>query len=202
MKKNLSLIFAIIAWFAVIVQFYLMMDNRVASVPETIIRFFSFFTILTNTLVAVYFTIQSLAKNQKGFWLQPGTLTAITVYILVVGLVYQLVLRQIWEPEGMQKIVDELLHSVNPVLVLIFWSLYEKRDNIRWNQLPYWLIYPLIYLVYILTRGQLSGFYPYPFINVTDLGMKQVLVNSFFLLLLFLGLSAGLVWVAKRTSKK
>ena len=164
MKKNIALIFAIIAWFAVITQFYLMMENRVASVPETIIRFFSFFTILTNTLVAVYFTVLSLAKNQKGFWQQPGTLTAITVYILVVGLVYQLVLRQIWEPEGMQKVVDELLHSVNPVLVLIFWFIYEKKNNIRWSQLPYWLLYPLIYLVYILVRGHLSGFYPYPFV--------------------------------------
>ncbi|WP_373521349.1 Pr6Pr family membrane protein [Aquiflexum sp.] len=202
MKKNIALIFAIIAWFAVIMQFYLMMENRVASVPETIVRFFSFFTILTNTLVAVYFTVQCMAKNQKSFWQQPGTLTAITVYILVVGLVYQLVLRQIWEPEGMQKVVDELLHSVNPVLVLIFWFIYEKKNNIRWNQLPYWLLYPLIYLVYILGRGHLSDFYPYPFVNVAELGMQQVLVNSFFLLLVFLGLSAGLVWVGKRTSKK
>jgi hypothetical protein len=102
----------------------------------------------------------------------------------------------------MQKVADELLHSVNPILVLIFWFLYEKKDSICWNLLPYWLLYPLIYLVYILTRGHLSGSYPYPFVNVTELGMKQVLVNSFFLLLVFLGLSAGLVWVGKRTSKK
>jgi hypothetical protein len=95
MKKRIALIFALITWFAVIVQFYLMMDNRVTPGPETIIRFFSFFTILTNSLVAVYFTVQIQAKNQKGFWHQPGTLTAITVYILVVGLVYQLVLRQL-----------------------------------------------------------------------------------------------------------
>lgn len=201
MKKNIALIFALIAWFAVITQFYLMMENRVASVPETIIRFFSFFTILTNTLVAVFFTVQYMAKNQNRFWHKAGTLTAITVYILVVGLVYQLVLRQIWEPQGMQRIVDELLHSVNPVLVLIFWFLYEKKDSIRWNRLPYWLLYPLVYLVYILIRGHFSGFYPYPFINVTELGMQQALVNSFFLLLVFLGLSAGLVWIGKKSSQ-
>jgi hypothetical protein len=201
MKKNIALIIALIAWFAVVMQFYLILENRVASVPETIIRFFSFFTILTNSLVAVYFTVQGLARNQKGFWHRPGTLTAITVYILVVGLVYQLVLRQIWEPEGMQKVADELLHSVNPILVLIFWFLYEKKDSIRWNQLPYWLLYPLIYLVYILTRGHLSGSYPYPFVNVTELGMQQVLVNSFILLWVFLGMSAGLVWVGKRIAR-
>lgn len=33
------------AWFAVIAQFFLAIANRTASVPETVIRFFSFFTI-------------------------------------------------------------------------------------------------------------------------------------------------------------
>ncbi|MFZ5976285.1 MULTISPECIES: Pr6Pr family membrane protein [unclassified Hydrotalea] len=33
-----------------------------------------------------------------------------------------------------------------------------------------WLIYPLLYLVYILIRGSFSGFYPYPFVNVLQIG--------------------------------
>jgi hypothetical protein len=105
-----------------------MITNRIADVPETIIRFFSFFTILTNTIVAIYFSFQFF-NSKRNHWLnRAGVLTAITVYIIVVGLVYQLILRQVWEPTGMQKLVDELLHSINPILVLIFWFLYEKKS--------------------------------------------------------------------------
>ncbi len=46
----------IIAWFAVIVQFYLNIVNRANPIPEVIMRFFSYFTILTNILVALCFT--------------------------------------------------------------------------------------------------------------------------------------------------
>ncbi|GAB2614654.1 Pr6Pr family membrane protein [Belliella aquatica] len=197
MKRKLSIAFAFIAWFAVIVQFYLMMENRIASVPETIIRFFSFFTILTNTLVAIYFTSQSQKENSASFFSKAGRLTAITVYILVVGLIYQLVLRQIWEPTGMQKIVDELLHSVTPVITLIYWFLYEEKKLVNWSQIPYWLIYPAIYLTYILIRGHISGFYPYPFVNVTEIGYQQILINSLGVLILFVILSSGMILIGK-----
>ncbi|MDO9553548.1 Pr6Pr family membrane protein [Rhodonellum sp.] len=201
MKKTLSLIFAGIVWFAVIMQFYLMMENRIASVPETIIRFFSFFTILTNTLVAIYFTLQALGSGKKIWINKTGDLTAITIYILVVGLVYQLILRQIWEPTGMQKIVDELLHSINPILVLVYWVMYENKKSLSWPLTPKWLIYPLVYLVFILIRGGISGFYPYPFVNVMELGLQQVSINAFFLMLLFLGLSAVFVALGKIIGK-
>ena len=100
MKKILTVIFAILGWFAVLMQYYLIVENRVASVGETTIRFFSFFTILTNVLVAIYFTFQVFrrAPGQAHFLEKPGVLTALTVYITVVGLVYQVVLRYIWEP--------------------------------------------------------------------------------------------------------
>ena len=86
MKKNISLVLAMVAWFAVVSQYYLMIENRVVSVSESTIRFFSYFTILTNTMVAVYCTMQFFSKKPLRIN-RPGTLTAVTVYILVVGLV-------------------------------------------------------------------------------------------------------------------
>ncbi len=74
MKRNLALIFALIGWFAIIAQFGLMIENRVSSIPETIIRFFSFFTIITNTLVAIYFTCIFLKKRLE-LVDKPGVLT-------------------------------------------------------------------------------------------------------------------------------
>lgn len=201
MKKNLAIAFAIIGWFAVIAQYVLMIENRITSTTEATIRFFSFFTILTNTLVAIYFTFVALGKYSK-LLNKPGALTAITVYILVVGLVYQFVLRAIWEPTGLQKIVDELLHSVVPVTTLIFWYLYEEKSKIEIKGIVNWLIYPLVYLVFVLLRGSISDFYPYPFVNVLEIGMSQVLTNSVILLLVFIVLSAAFVWIGKRLPAK
>lgn len=66
-----------------------------ASVVETIIRFFSFFTILTNLLVALCFTflLTKSSSALRSFFYRKSTLTAVTVYILIVGLVYNLILR-------------------------------------------------------------------------------------------------------------
>jgi len=203
MKKNLAVFFALIGWFAVITQFILMLENRVTSLPETVIRFFSFFTILTNTLVAIYFTLVSIAKNQESKPINiPGILTAITVYIIIVGLVYQLVLRQVWDPQGLQMIVDELLHTVIPILVIIFWSIYERTKSINYSQILKWAIYPLTYLLYVLILGSFSNFYPYPFIDVATIGMTKTLLNSTVLLLIFLMISAFLLMVGKSIIKR
>lgn len=198
MKKLLTLIFGLLGWFAVIVQFILMIDNRVASIFETAIRFFSFFTILTNILVATYFTLIYLNNKQRLIVTRkPGTLTAITVYITVVGLVYQVVLRPYWKPEGLQMVVNELLHTLIPVLVILYWYLYENKYSIKYGAILKWLIYPLIYLTFILLRGYLSGFYPYPFVDVLKLGLPKVLLNSFVLLVIFAGLSAFFIRAGK-----
>lgn len=203
MRKNIAVIFALIAWFAVITQFVLMLEHRVASVAETTIRFFSFFTILTNTLVAIYFSFQALQNNneQKSLFNKGGFLTALTIYITIVGLVYQIALRHIWNPQGMDRIVDELLHSVIPVLVIGFWYIYENKQEIGYNHIPKWLIYPFIYLIYILVRGSYSGFYPYPFMNIDTIGAQQVLINASILILFFIGMSVLFVFVGKKIDK-
>ncbi len=179
---------AAIGWFAVVMQFVLMMQNRVESLTETTIRFFSFFTILTNCLIILYFTV--IWHKKPAFLLtrfeKPGFLTAITLYITTVFCVYQFVLRGLWEPTGMQRIVDELLHTFLPIYAIVFWIAYENKRGISWKSIPTWLFYPLAYLIYILFRGNLSGFYPYPFVNVAELGMEKVLINSGVLVLLFL----------------
>jgi hypothetical protein len=204
MEKSLAAIFAALGWFAVLMQYYLIVENRVTPVGETTIRFFSFFTILTNALAAIYLTRKAAKRSAVGehFFDKPGVLTAITVYITIVGLVYQTVLRHVWEPTGLQMVVDELLHSIMPVCVILFWFLYEKKSAVTWSQLLSWMIYPLVYLIFILIRGALSGFYPYPFIDVSKLGLQIVLANGFFLLIVFLIFCALYIAVAKIIEKK
>jgi len=51
------------------------------------------------------------------------------------------------------------------------------KGTLRAKQVLSWLIFPLVYAGYTFAHGALSGFYPYPFLNVTKLGYPQVLLN-------------------------
>ena len=199
MQKTFAILIAVVSWFAVIAQFLLMMENRTASVPETIIRFFSFFTILTNTLVAIFFTARSLHLRVT---YKRGVLTAVTIYIFMVGIVYQFLLRHLWHFTGLQLVVNELLHTLNPLLVILFWYSYEKKSGVKYGQIKSWVIYPLVYLIYIMFRGSFSGFYPYPFVDVTTIGLQRTLLNSGLLVFFFIIIAILFVTIGKKTARK
>jgi hypothetical protein len=197
-------IITLLGWFALIGQFYLILQNKQASTAETIVRYFSFFTILTNLLVAICVTVLLVAPSLKWgvFFSKATTLTAITVYITIVGLVYNAILRFLWQPKGLQYAVDELLHTVIPLLFIFLWRMWVPRSGLKYKNVWTWLIYPLIYVIYTVIRGAITGYYPYPFIDVTKLGYGIVLVNTVGLLAAFLGLSLLLVASGKLGSKK
>lgn len=194
----------VIEWFALIAQFVLAMENRVASTGEAIIRFFSYFTILSNGLTALMFTaILLLPGRVPGRYFSRSTvLTALTLYMIVVGITYNVALRSIWNPVGLARLVDELLHTVMPLLILLFWIVCVPKMPIRWLTIAVWLIYPLVYCLFSLGRGALTGWYPYPFLDVNKLGFSAVAVNTGFMLLLFLGLAFALVWASKLLGAK
>jgi hypothetical protein len=194
---------AITGWFSVISQFYLILANRVVPVPETVIRFFSYFTVLTNILVAFFFTILLLkpASAPGAFFSRPGVLTAVTAYITFVCIAYNLLLRHVWNPEGFQLIVDELLHVLIPLLSVLYWLIFVPKAGLQWKSTLSWLVYPVVYFLAVLIRGALSGFYPYPFFDVSKLGYFKVLLYDGGLILAFLLLSLLFVAIGKWMSK-
>lgn len=184
--KILAVVGFTAAWFAVIFQYYLLIKNNDGALLAKTIQFFSYFTILTNALVAIYYTVVLLGKAEKERWLLlPATATAIAVYITIVGLVYNVILRFTWNPQGLQKLVDELLHTFNPLFFILFWWLFVPKQNLKWSNAFPWLLYPLVYFIYILLRGVVVNVYPYPFIDVGEHGYARVLLNSVIILLIF-----------------
>lgn len=199
-------ILAILGWFALIAQFYLNVTNIYsnASLSETIIRYFSYFTITTNLLVAVCCTTLVLAPGSRWgrFFSRQTTLAAVTVYIVIVGVIYNLLLRYIWSPQGLQKIVDDLLHSIIPLLFLVCWLVFAGKDGLKWKNVWAWLFYPLIYIVFVFIRGAASGFHPYPFIDVAQIGLQRAIVNAMWVALAFLMTSLLLVAIGKILHKR
>lgn len=202
---QLFLIFLFIAsWFSVLFQYYLNLRNRVDSVPVTTLRFLCYFTILTNLLIGIctsYLLLNPLSKGGR-FFAKPQTQTAITVYILVVSLVYNIILRSQWDPQGAQLVVDTFLHSIIPAVFLIYWIAFVPKNELKWKQVFPWLLYPLIYTVFILIRGTIMNEYPYPFLDVTILGYTDALINGAGVLVIFLILSLVLVAYSKWVTRK
>jgi hypothetical protein len=201
--KIYAAIGAAIGWFALLLQLWLIIANRVTSIPEAIIRYFSFFTILTNILVAISFTAVYLnGITDKGiFFTRPKTLTATAVYITIVGLIYNTILRFLWAPQGMQQLADELLHTIIPIGFIIFWLVFVPKQNIAWATVLPFTIYPLVYLVYTLLRGPLAQWYPYPFVDVKELGYPKVFINSAMVCAVFISFSLLFTGIAKMMRK-
>jgi hypothetical protein len=189
---------------AVVLQFGLAIEHRNAPLPHAIFRFFSYFTILTNILVALCFALLALRPGSflGRFFNRPSALTAITVYISMVGIIYNTLLRSLWMPQGLQKVVDEMLHLLMPLFFVAFWTLFVPKTELRWKDILSWLIYPMLYLGFILVSGAFTHFYPYPFIDVADLGYRRSLANGLGILLVFVLFSLLLVGIGKWAGRK
>ena len=186
----------IVVWFSLIAQFVIMMQNSEVGVYNTVVRFFSFFTILSNILVAISFTASIL--NCSSFFKSYKTQTAIAVYISIVAIVYNIILRFIWEPTGLQRIVDELLHVVNPIIFVIFWFMRKNEISLSYKYIFKILVFPLVYLFVVLLIGNYSNYYPYPFLDVNLLGFMNVINNSIGISLAFALVSLMFVFISNR----
>lgn len=184
---------ALLGLAALALQLYLFLDTATAqgrTVPGVIVQFFSYFTILSNSLAVLCY----LAPGGRGFFGRPGVQSAVALYIAVVGLVYALVLERLWSPTGLQFAVDAALHYAAPVLYLGYWLLFVDKAGLRLARVPLWLVFPVAYCGYALLRGAFTGIYPYPFLEAGTLGYARVAGNVAMLVALFLVL--GLVLAA------
>jgi hypothetical protein len=199
----LGIIFAL-ELYALPVQFYLLLKGSEFTFFSAVVRFFSFFTILTNTIVFFCSALLLFGGKCKlnSFFKKCTTITAITVYILIVGMVFNFLLRSLIDLKGHHLIVSEIFHTVVPVLFLLYWLFFVSPEKISFKVILFWLIYPIMYIIYTLFHGIMTNFYPYPFIDVTKLGFETAFVNGTFVLIAFVVLSVILISISKMRTKE
>lgn len=199
-QNNLITIAAVLGWGGLTLQLYIILSMRLAEgtpLMPGLINFFSFFTVLTNTLAAVVLTcrVTPFARRLREYLLRPDISTGITANMLLVGIAYSVLLRHLWAPEGWRFVADELLHDVMPLAFLAYWLLTVEKGTLRLCNLFGWMLYPLVYLGYALLRGEVTAVYQYPFLNVPQLGYEQVMINAFGILVGFIVISLVLYGV-------
>jgi len=206
-RHRLCLLLAILGWSGLAIQLELVLFARWqsgASVVGGLVSDFSYFTILTKTLAASVLTCAADTPPSKAraFFLQPWVSSGIAVSIIVVGAAYSLLLRQLWQPEGLQWLANEILHDVMPVLFTLYWWFYVPKGLLRVSHIGLWMLYPLLYFAYILLRGHLLGVYPYPFVDVEKLGYWQTFINAGGILAGFVAVALGVVAVDRLRGRK
>jgi hypothetical protein len=197
-RRSAALFLAVICWLGLVLQIItavLRAHREGTSVLTTLWHLIGYFTITTNTIVAVLFT--TLAASRPGTaisWAsRPGVLAATTVHIAFVGIAYSVLLRGTWHPQGLSLVADEIVHDVVPLLTLLFWFRYAPKGRLRWGQLPHWLSYPAAYLAYALIRGAAEGWYPYYFIDVKTQGYPATFRMAGVIMVVLIGMCAAII---------
>jgi len=148
----------------------------IQGLPGRVIDSLSYFTNLSNILVAVVLTMLARNPDRSG-----GAWSAVRmdslVMISITGLIYAIVLAPDAQVEGLDIIVNAIKHYIVPVMTVFLWLLVGPRRQLTFTSIFTALIIPIAWAGYTLVRGQIISAYPYGFLNVIDLGLTAVLIN-------------------------
>ena len=89
--------------------------------------------------------------------------------MVIVGLVFAMLLRNT-DLGPLVPWVNTVTHHLMPVAVVLDWLLVPPRHTISLRRVVRWTVFPLLYLVYVLIRGAMVGWYPYPFLDPDKVG--------------------------------
>ncbi len=191
-KRLYAGIFAAVGWFAIVGQYFATHADTVSSTVD----YFSYFTILSNILVAT--TLTSAACPQRSgvgrSLLKPSMLMATAVYISVTGITYFLILSSLYDLKGWVLFFDRLLHYVMPLAFFSFWLLFVPKGKLKLSVAVWVLFPPMVYAAYTFVHGPWTGFYPYPFVDEPKIGFWHTVRNVMEFVVFFYVM--GIVYVA------
>lgn len=181
--RHSAMLIAGLAAVSVAAQFLYLNAERAEPALVTAWEMARYFTILTN--IAVALTLAMIARPVRGR-VPAAWLAALTLAMVMVGLVYHLLLSHLVTFTGLGWWADHGLHTAGPVAIALWWLVHAPKRRLSYGDLPIFILWPMVYAVYVLLRGTLDGAYPYPFMDLTTLGPAAVALNLAGLAILFL----------------
>lgn len=139
-------------------------------------RFFCYFTIWSNIVVAIVATMLWRDPARNGRIFRVVRLDSLLM-ITITGLVYAIVLAPLYSVTGIRMVADWGLHYVVPTLTVVSFLVVGPRMRFTAREVFGALVIPVIWIAFTLINGAIRGFYPYPFIDVGDLGYARVAMN-------------------------
>ena len=206
LARQLAAVIAVTAIAAIITQLGLNLA-RAAEQGKPLwmvpIDLYGYFTIWSNTLVAIITARyarggDSGGGDENGLFGRPWLLAATVVYIVVVGLIYNLLLAGYNPQTGLRKAIDLTFHTIVPIAYPLWWLTQVPRGRLAWNALAPALVFPIAYSFVAMGKGAITGKYAYFFIDVGKYGVPQVLLNIGGLALLYAALMAMVIAFDRR----
>lgn len=183
-SQYFNITLALLAWFSSALR--LILSFQEGGLHAVFISL-SYFTILSNILLACVVTVLAFNPRRDGpkfRWLRLGAV----VQIAITGVIFVLALAPLYTPEtaptGWDAFLNYSLHYVIPSVSVVGWLFFGPRRRITVGVVFSVLIIPAIWFVYTLIHGVIEpgaftgASYPYPFINVDELGYLLVGVNT------------------------
>ena len=169
----------------------------------SVVNFFSFFTNVSNLLAAAV-----LLLGAQGFFVSRQRLYASTrvryisaVNMAVVGIVFAVLLRDV-DLGSLLPWVNFVLHYIMPCVALLDWLLAPPSRRLRSADLLSALIFPVLYLAYVVVRGHSMGWYPYPFLNPATVGSYGIVaLYSLGIALTFVAVGGSLLFLGNQIGK-
>lgn len=178
-------VLAAVAWIALALQLVLSLrlaQSNGKAAADGVIAYFGYFTVLSNLFLALVATDGARRGGTPARLYRATIAGCATTSIVVVGLGYHALLRNIWDPHGAQLVADVLLHYAVPALAVLHWLAYPHVERLPADAPLRWCAWPLAYFAYAMLRGELIGSYPYPFIDVAAIGYGTAVTNALGLL--------------------
>lgn len=192
MKSKFDLLFKIIIVIVSGVGLYL--NFNLLTVRNSII----YFTIQSNLLCFIFYFItvilmitKKLEKNDI-YYIAKGM---VTMAITITMFVYWLILSS---GEGMEAYIGHdlenyFVHLFTPLLVIFDYIILGEKGNLKKNYPFIWsfilIAYSLFNIIYVLFGGTFAGGvkYPYPYMNIDELGLIRVFANCLIIYVFFVG---------------
>lgn len=151
---------ALFALFGIGLNMYL------ASSLRSGLNLFQYYTLQSNAIIAVVFLLRGLVfhHESKAKGVEP-IISGAVLWITVTGVVYHLMLSNIYKPTGLHQIHNIILHYIVPTASFLYYVVLEVYTKKHVRIIVLWISYPVLYTVVSIFRGARTGFYPYWFLN-------------------------------------
>ncbi|MFM6977671.1 MAG: Pr6Pr family membrane protein [Micrococcales bacterium] len=168
-------------------------------------EYFSYFSIQGTLICAVVLAVSGVRaiKSMSETKLLTLTRLSTTVYVVVISVVYNALLRggagDIRDAGyNWPTVPNEIIHVWGPVLMLLDWLLIAGFTSVRLRASFWVVVYPIAWLAFSVTRGNIDGWWAYWFLDPTDKGgMPQMLTYIFGICVLMIALGFILALITK-----
>ena len=169
-------------------------------------EYFTFFTITSCLLTGIALTIGGLRvlRNQPETKFLTLFRLTMAASMVIVGVIYNLLLTDSVDERDIgydwPVLPNLILHTYMPILVFLEWLIVKTAVPLKLKTAFWVLVYPLTWLAFSITRGFITDWWPYWFID-PQYGYPVMLQWIFTIAAFFVVLALGLLPAQKALAK-